>query len=78
MPKSKHQVAGRVRSTYESVKAHRDRFSVQMMCRVLEVAVSGYDTGSSTRSWARRSENRPNAARKVGHLSGRPQRSDAC
>ena len=42
MPKSKHQIPGRVRSTYEFIKAHRDRYSVQMMCRVLEVAVSGY------------------------------------
>src|SRR5436190_11835662 len=42
MPKSKHQVPGRVRSTYEFIKAHRDRYSVQMLCRVLEVAVSGY------------------------------------
>jgi len=31
-----------VRSAYEFIKANRDRYSVQMMCRVLEVAVSGY------------------------------------
>ena len=42
MPKSKHLIPGRVRSTYEFIKAHRDRYSVQMLCRVLEVAVSGY------------------------------------
>ena len=42
MPKSKHQVPGRVRSAYEFIKAHRDQYSVQMMCRVLEVAPSGY------------------------------------
>jgi putative transposase len=42
MPKSKHQVAGRVRVTYEFIKAHREKYSVQMMCRVLEVAPSGY------------------------------------
>jgi putative transposase len=42
MPKSKHQVPGRVRSTYEFIKAQRSRYSVQMMCRVLGVAVSGY------------------------------------
>lgn len=41
MPKSKHQVPGRVRSAYEFIKAHRDQYSVQMMCR-LEVAPSGY------------------------------------
>jgi len=34
--------AGRVRSTYEFIKAHRDRYDVQTMCRVLEVAQSGY------------------------------------
>jgi putative transposase len=42
MPKSKHQVPGRVRSSYAFIKAYRDRYSVQMMCRVLEVGVSGY------------------------------------
>src|SRR4030095_9366376 len=42
MPKSKHQIAGRVRSAYAFIKAHRDQYSVQMMCRVLEVAQSGY------------------------------------
>ncbi len=34
--------AGRVRSTYEFIKANRDTFSVQVMCRVLGVAPSGY------------------------------------
>jgi putative transposase len=34
--------AGRVRSTYEFIKAHRDRYSVQAMCRILGVAPSGY------------------------------------
>jgi transposase InsO family protein len=33
---------GRVRSTYEFIKAHRGRYSVQTMCRVLGVAPSGY------------------------------------
>jgi putative transposase len=42
MPKSKHQVPGRVRATYEFIKANRDRYSVQALCRVLEVAPSGY------------------------------------
>ncbi len=42
MPKSKHQIPGRVRLAYEFIKAHRDLYSVQMMCRVLEVAPSGY------------------------------------
>jgi hypothetical protein len=37
-----HQIPGRVRSTYEFIKAHRDRYSVQMLCRVFEVAVSRY------------------------------------
>lgn len=66
MPKSKHQIPGRVRSAYEFIKAHRDQYSVQMMCRVLEVAPSGYydwllqpvsnraqeDHGYRTRRWA--------------------------
>jgi len=35
--------AGRVRSTYEFIRANRDTFSVpQAMCRVLGVASSGY------------------------------------
>lgn len=34
--------AGRVRATYEFIKTHRDKYSVQMMCRVLGVASSGY------------------------------------
>ena len=42
MPKSKHQIPGRVRSAYEFIKAHRAQYGVQMMCRVLEVAPSGY------------------------------------
>lgn len=42
MPKSKHQIPGRVRATYEFIKANRDRYSVQALCRVLEVAPSGY------------------------------------
>ncbi len=33
---------GRVRSSYEFIKAHRDRYSVQAMCRILGVAPSGY------------------------------------
>ena len=40
--KSKQQIIGRVRSAYEFIKANQDQFSVQMMCRVLEVAPSGY------------------------------------
>ena len=32
--------AGRVRSSYEFVKAHRARYSVQAMCRILGVAPS--------------------------------------
>ena len=34
--------AGRVRSTYEFIKAQRGQYSVQTMCRVLGVAPSGY------------------------------------
>jgi putative transposase len=34
--------AGRVRSTYELIKAQRGQYSVQTKCRVLGVAPSGY------------------------------------
>jgi len=34
--------AGRVRSTYEFIKANRRQYSVQRMCQVLGVASSGY------------------------------------
>jgi putative transposase len=34
--------AGRVLATYEFIKAHRHQYSVEAMCRVLEVAASGY------------------------------------
>ena len=39
---STQQRAGRVRSTYAFIKAHRERYSVQSMCRILGVAPSGY------------------------------------
>ena len=39
---STRSTAGRVRSAYEFIKAHRDPHSVQTMCRVLGVAPSGY------------------------------------
>jgi hypothetical protein len=42
MPKSKHQIPGRVRSPYAFIKALQDQYSIQMMCRVREVAQSGY------------------------------------
>src|SRR5690242_20658660 len=34
--------AGRVRSAYEFIKAHRAQYNVRRMCRVLDVAPSGY------------------------------------
>ena len=34
--------AGRVRATYDFIKANQDKYSVQAMCRVLGVAPSGY------------------------------------
>src|SRR5581483_12382233 len=42
MPMSTHLSAGRVRSTYEFIKANRNHHSVLVMCRVLGVAPSGY------------------------------------
>jgi putative transposase len=34
--------AGKVRSIYEFIKAHRKQYSVQAMCRILGIAPSGY------------------------------------
>src|SRR5258708_31596803 len=42
MPMSTKRSAGRIRSTYEFIKAHRAQHSVQALCRVLDVAPSGY------------------------------------
>src|SRR5574341_385165 len=42
MPMSSHTSTKRVRAIYEFIKAHRHEYSVQMMCRTLEVAPSGY------------------------------------
>ena len=42
MRKSKHEIPGRVRSVYEFIKAHRVRYAVLVMCRILGVAPSGY------------------------------------
>src|SRR5688572_3983363 len=39
---STNMTAGRVRSAYEFIKANQKRYSVQSMCRLLEVAPSGY------------------------------------
>ena len=39
---STRRLVRRVRSTYEFIRAHGDHYSVQAMCRVLEVAPSGY------------------------------------
>lgn len=34
--------AGRVRAIYDFIKTHRDEYSVRTMCRLLDVAPSGY------------------------------------
>ena len=39
---SKRLSTGRVRATYEFIKTHRHEYSVHTMCRLLEVAPSGY------------------------------------
>ncbi len=39
---SREPITGRVRTTYEFIKAHRGRFSVQALYRVLDVAPNGY------------------------------------
>ena len=42
--------AGKIRQTYEFIKANRNRFYVRTMCRVLEVAPSGTTPGFRNRS----------------------------
>ena len=42
MPESSGLSQGRVREAYAFIKAHRQEYSVQAMCRILEVAPSGY------------------------------------
>jgi putative transposase len=42
MPMPTRLSAGRLRSTYEFIKTHRDQYSVDTLCRVLDVAPSGY------------------------------------
>jgi putative transposase len=39
---STKSLVGRVRSNHAFIKAHRHKHSVQVMCRLLEVAPSGY------------------------------------
>lgn len=42
MPMSSQKPTGRVRALYAFIRTHRSEHSVQMMCRVLDVAPSGY------------------------------------
>lgn len=42
MPESSGLSKGRVRQAYEFIKANQRQYSVQAMCRILEVAPSGY------------------------------------
>jgi hypothetical protein len=42
MPMHSKASTGKIRQTYEFIKAHRKRFDTRTMCRVLEVAPSGY------------------------------------
>src|SRR3954467_9155867 len=42
MPMSTAPTTKRVRTIYEVIKGHRNQHSVQFMCRVLDVAPSGY------------------------------------
>ena len=62
MPKSEHQIPGRVRSIYEFIKAYRDQYSVQMMCRILEVATSDYYDWLFTARLESRARGRPIAS----------------
>jgi putative transposase len=42
MPMHTKASTGKIRQTYEFIKAQRNRFDVRTMCRVLDVAPSGY------------------------------------
>src|SRR5712671_2228040 len=42
MPMRTKASTGKIRQIYEFIKAQRNRFDVRTMCRVLEVARSGY------------------------------------
>jgi hypothetical protein len=42
--------ARRVRATHEFIKAHRNSYSVQTMCRVLDAGPSGYYEWLKSRS----------------------------
>jgi putative transposase len=42
MPMSTKRKVGRVRATYAFIRAHQQQYSVEPMCRVLDVAPSGY------------------------------------
>src|SRR5277367_4853136 len=42
MPMHTKASTGKIRQTYEFIKANRNRFDIRTMCRVLEVAPSGY------------------------------------
>ena len=44
MPKSKHRIPGRLRSTYEFIKAHQDRHSVQMMSAPMTSATAAIES----------------------------------
>ena len=39
---SNRSSAGKVRRTYQFIEDHKRQYTVQAMCRVLEVAPSGY------------------------------------
>jgi hypothetical protein len=49
VPMSTQTSAVRVRATYELIKAHRHQYIAQAMCRVFEVALTGYDDWRSAR-----------------------------
>ena len=53
---------GRVRTTYAFIKGHSRQFSVQALCRVLDVAPSGYYERLKSRS--------PGAPRRTHACSG--------
>jgi hypothetical protein len=64
---------GQVRLAYEFIKAHRDQYSAQMMCRVLGVAPSGYYAWLQQPGLEPRTRGRPAASSDSGVFRRKPR-----
>ncbi len=59
---------GRVRSTYQFINGNRHQYSVQMMCRVLGVAPSGYYLWRAHEAWPKGASSAPVSSRSISNL----------